>query len=290
MRLETNLKRTIPTNTPITNTDSDETWYTNSYTLGSLQTNNDNRLPRYPDSSLPLTPNHKPSHVSIHQRFCSTSSSDMSESSPNNIQSNNEHNIPTMRVPTQPVYVTTHNQQSINIRQRSRSEDMLSSKDLSIGETTNIDDNNLSQLEQNQSLNQLEQEQEQENNLSSNENDFQLPNTIMKNLDENFIRTTEASVNYATPTQTYSAYSCEYARPHRNQLTTSPKSELLSPRNSQQQQENDIQYSTPPSSTFIPVHPSINNYYPQQPIPPPSYGSMYTQNNLNQTPYSDDPM
>ena len=74
----------------------------------------------------------------------STSSTDMSELSTNNIISNNEQDIPTMRVPTQPVYVTTNNQQQqpISLRQRSRSEDMISSRDLSIGQTTNLDDDN----------------------------------------------------------------------------------------------------------------------------------------------------
>jgi len=290
MRLDTNLKRTIPSNLPPTHNDSNERWYTNSYTLGSLQSNNEHR---YQDSSLPPIPNYKPSHVSIHQRFCSTAS-DMSELSTNNILPNNESDIPIMRVPTQPIYVTSNNQQQqqINLRQRSRSEDMLSSRDLSIGQTTNLDENDTLQLQRNHSSNEVQQ-QEQEilstNEVVSNETDLQLPNTIVKSLDPNFVRTTEASINYTTPTQSYSAYSCEYTRPRQNQLITSSKPEL-SPRNLQQ--ENEIQYTNPSLSAFTPVHPSTNNNnsYSQQPLSTPSYNSMYTSNNPNQTPYSDDPM
>jgi hypothetical protein len=301
MRLDTNLKRAMPPNPPSsmipTNNDLNETWYTNSYTLGSLQSNNDNRFLRYPDSSVPPTLNQKPSHVSIHQRFSSTSSADMADLSPHNINPNNENDIPIMRVPAQPIYVSSNNQpqQPINVRQRSRSEDMLSSRDLCIGQTTNLDDISPTQLQRNHSSDDLQQQETLVTNETiANETDFQLPNTIIKSLDPNFIRTTEASVNYATPTQTYTGYSCEYTRPHQNQLVTSPKSELSSPKNSQQQQqpqqENGIQYPPPPSSAFTPVHPSINNYYPQQPLPTPSYNPMYTTNNPNQTPYSDDPM
>jgi hypothetical protein len=204
-----------------------------------------------------------------------------------------------MRVPTQPVYVTSNNQQQqINLRQRSRSEDMLSSRDLSIGQTTNLDENDPSQLQRNYSSNEVQQ-QEQET-LSTNETDLQLPNTIVKSLDPNFVRTTEASINYTTPTQSYSAYSCEYTRPRRNPLVseTLTKSKQESnqlpppPTYSQQQQENEIQYTNPSLSAFTPVHPSTNNNnsYSQQPLSTPSYNSMYTSNNPNQTPYSDDPM
>jgi len=281
MRLDTNLKRTIPSNPPpSTNTDSNETWYTNSYTLGSLQSNNDTRFTRYPESSLPPTSNQKPSHVSIHQRFCSTSSSDLAELSPNNTLVTNDQDIPVMRVPIQPVYVTSNNHPQTSFRQRSRSEDMLSSRDLSIGQTANLDDNESAPLQRNHSSDDLQQQEVS----FTNEADSSLSNTILKTLDPNFVRSAETSVNYATPTQTYSGYSCEYTRPHRNQSINSPKSELLSPRNIQQ--ENEIQSS----SAFLPVHPSTNNYYPQAPLPTPSYNSMYTSNNLNQTPYSDDPM
>jgi hypothetical protein len=281
MRLDTNLKRTIPSNPPpSTNTDSNETWYTNSYTLGSLQSNNDTRFTRYPESSLPPTSNQKPSHVSIHQRFCSTSSSDLAELSPNNTLVTNDQDIPVMRVPIQPVYVTSNNHPQTSFRQRSRSEDMLSSRDLSIGQTANLDDNEIAPLQRNHSSDDLQQQEVS----FTNETDSSLSNTILKTLDPNFVRSAETSVNYATPTKTYSGYSCEYTRPHRNQSINSPKSELLSPRNIQQ--ENEIQSS----SAFLPVHPSTNNYYPQAPLPTPSYNSMYTSNNLNQTPYSDDPM
>jgi hypothetical protein len=268
MRLETNLKRTIPSNPTLTNHDSNETWYRNNYPIGSLHSNNDNHLPPYPNSALPY------------------------------INSTTEHDVPTIRVPTYPVYSQSNNQQHpISFRQRSRSEDMLSSRDLSVGQITTLDnDNDLSQLQRNHSSHQLPQQQQETpslstNEITSNETGIPLPNTIIKSLDPNFIRTQEASVNYATPTQTYSAYSCEYTRPHRNQSLEPTRSELSS-RNFHQppQQENVIQYSTPSSSAFTPVHPSTNNYYPQQPLPTPSYSSLYTSNNLNQTPYSDDPM
>jgi len=268
MRLETNLKRTIPSNPTLTNHDSNETWYRNNYPIGSLHSNNDNHLTSYPNSALPY------------------------------INSTTEHDVPTIRVPTYPVYSQSNNQQQpISFRQRSRSEDMLSSRDISGGQITTLDnDNDLSQLQRNHSSHQLPQQQQETpslstNEVTSNEIGIPLPNTIIKSLDPNFIRTQEASVNYATPTQTYSAYSCEYTRPHRNQSLESTRSELSS-RNFHQppQQENVIQYSTPSSSAFTPVHPSTNNYYPQQPLPTPSYTSLYTSNNLNQTPYSDDPM
>ena len=286
MRLETNLKRTIPSNPTLTNNDSNDTWYTNNYTLGSLQSNPDNHLTRYPDSSLPPT-----SHISAHQRFCSTS--DMPELFTGNINSNIEHNIPTMRVPIQPVYVQSNNQQQpISFRQRSRSEDMLSSRDLPNGQITNLDDNDTSQLQRNHSSTEFPQQNEitSSNEITLNEPDSQLPNTIIKSLDPDFIRTQEASINYATPTKSYSAYSCEYTRPHRNQSLESSRSEISSRNFQQPQQDNVIQYSTSSSSAFTPVHPSTNSYYPPQPLPTPSYSSMYTPNNLNQTPYSDDPM
>ena len=299
MRLDTNLKRTIPSNPPpippsVSNTDSNETWYTNSYTLGTLQSNN---IHRYPDSSLSSTTNAKPSHISIHQRFCSTSNGDMSDLSTNHIHSNNEQDIPILRVPAQPIYVTSNTQQQQqqgnNFRQRSRSEDMLSSRELSIGQTTNLDENNAStDLERNHSSDELQQqqepepEQEQEQEINST-NETEIPissNPLIKTLDSNFNRTNESAVNYTTPTQTYSGYSCEYTRPQQNQLLTSPRNF---------QSENDIQYSNLPiSSAFTLVHPSTNNCYPhqQQPLSTSSYNSMYAPNNLNQTPYSDDPM
>ncbi|CAF5114510.1 unnamed protein product, partial [Rotaria socialis] len=79
--------------------------------------------------------------------------------------------------------------------------------------------------------------------LTSNGTDLQTNSTIIKSLDPNFVRTTEASVNYATPTQTYSAYSCEYTRPHQNPTVTSPKIEASSPRNYQPSVDNDVRYS-----------------------------------------------
>jgi len=266
MRLDTNLKRTNPS-TLNNHQDSNENRFTNSYTLGSLQSNPDPRLLRYPDSTLPPTMNSKPTHVSIHQRFCSTSSTDnMSDLPPMN---NQDQSIPVMRVPTQPIYVTSTNQPStINFRQRSRSEDMLSSRELALGQTTNLD-------EQNQSMEELQQ---------NDTNEIQT-----QPIDANFIRTNESTVNYTTPTQAYTAYSCEYARPQR---IAPSKSEIISPRNFQH--ENDIQSS----SAFTPVHPSANNnnnnnyhHHPATSTTTPSgYNSMYASNNLQQTPYSDDPM
>jgi hypothetical protein len=297
MRLESNLKRTIPP----TSNDSNETWYTENYTLGSLQPTND-RVSRYPDSSQ--SPRTK--YISVHQRYCTPSSNDISDLPP----PSNEHEIPVMRVPAQPIYVTSNNQQPLSLRQRSRSEDMLASRDLTIGQTTNLDDIDTSSSPPTSSALQRNRSS---NEIALNEPGFLLPNTLIKTLDPNFVRTTESTVSYVTPTQTYSAYSCEYTRPRRNPLLTSAASETptaikqesnqsIPPKYSQQQQ-NEIQRPTPyrpplepqPSSTYVPIQSSAattttSNYYPQQPLPTPSYGTMYTSNNLNQTPYSEDPM
>ncbi|CAF1146701.1 unnamed protein product [Adineta steineri] len=308
MRLESNLKRTIPPTPPTTTNDSNETWYTENYTLGSLQPAND-RLSRYSESSQSPTFNNKAKHISIHQRYGAPSSStDMSTA--NNMNSTNENNIPVMRVPAQPIYVTSNNQQQqqqqlqpLSLRQRSRSEDMLTSRDLVIGQTTNLDDVDISnQLQRNRSSNEM----------STNQSGFHLPNTLIKSLEPTFVRTAESSTSYATPTQSYSTYSCEYTRPRRNvglpsiETSTSFNQETnqLPPKYGQQ---NDIQrptpyrpavenqYQTQPSSAFAaPLRsatiPSTNNYYSQQSLPAPSYNSMYTSNNSNQSPYSDDPI
>ena len=299
MRLETNLKLINPSNSTTTiasiTNDSNETWYTNSYTLGSLQSNNENRLMHYPDSSLPPTPYNKTPQVSVHQRFCSASSADMSETSTSSMISSTEHEIPIMRVPAQPIYVTSNTQQQdlISLRQRSQSEDMLASKDLSIYQMENLDSNNTSQLQRNFSSNELQQPHQQvtsKNEVGSNEASFPLPTGVIKSLESNFVRTTEASVNYVTPNQAYSAYSCEYTRPHQNQVAISSKTDLSSPKNSQQPNKNETQYPVQTSSTFTSVHPSTNSCYSQQPLTGSSYTAMYTSNNLNQTPYADDPM
>ncbi|CAF4651154.1 unnamed protein product, partial [Rotaria magnacalcarata] len=62
----------------------------------------------------------------------------MSEPSTNSQNSNNDHDIPIMRVPAQPIYVTSNNhhqpQPSGSLRQRAHSEDMLSSRDITINE------------------------------------------------------------------------------------------------------------------------------------------------------------
>jgi hypothetical protein len=282
MRLESNLKRTTPTN-------PNETWYTENYTLGSLQPTND-RLSRYPDSSqTPLT-NNKTKYVSIHQHYCTPTSNELSDLSTNN----NEQDISVMHVPTQPIYLTSNNQ-PLSLRQRSRSEDMLSSKDLTIGQTTNLDDVDTSaQLQRNRSSNEI----------ATNEPGFLLPNTLIKTLEPNFVRTTESSVSYVTPTQTYSAYSCEYTRPRRNPVGTSSDTSTTLKQEAIElpsQQRNDIQRPTPyrptqSASAFAPVNSSAaattatSNYYSQQPLPTPSYSSTYASNNLNQTPYSEDPI
>lgn len=272
MRLESNLKRTMPTNPPASlplNTEVENTWYTNSYTLGSLQSNNDQRFTRYPE---PSTPNLKPSHVSVHQRFASA---DMSEVAPHQILTNTDPNIPILRVPPQPVYVTTNPQPPMSFRQRSRSEDMLASRELSLSQEGNSDDQPPMDLQRNHSSNELQQDV-----FLPNEIDSSVPNSMIKTLDPNFVRSAEKSVNYNTPTQAYSAYSCEFTRPHRNLPMNSSQSEHFSPRNLQQ--DNEIQSS----SAFLPVHPQANNFYP----PPPAYQSTYTPNNPHATPYSDDPM
>ena len=284
MRLESNLKRTTPSTT---NTSNDNK-YTENYTLGSLQSSND-YLSRYPDSSQPP----KTTYISVHQHYCTPSSNDPSDVS---VMNNNESDSSVIRAPTQPIYLTSTNQ-PLSLRQRSRSEDMLASKDLTIGQTTNLDDVDTStQLQRNRSSNEL----------ALTESASLLPNTLIKALEPTFVRTTESSVSYVTPTQTYSAYSCEYTRPRRNQtlpssetpLTYKQESTPLSPPKYSQTQT-DIQRPTPyrpaqASSAFAPVQSSTatttSNYYNQQPLPTPSYSSLYSSNNLPQTPYSEDPM
>ncbi|CAF3610328.1 unnamed protein product [Rotaria sordida] len=308
MRLESNLKKVIPSTT----NDTNENWYTENYTLGTLQPTND-RLSRYTNSSQSPTTNNRTKYISVHQRYCTPSSNDTSDlSTTNNFISSGEHDLPVVRAPTQSVYVTSNNQQQqqlqqlqqkqpIHIRQRSRSEDMLTSRDLAIGQTTNLDDIDTStQLQRNRSSNEI----------ALNEPNFQYPNTFIKTLEPNFTRTTESSVSYATPTQTYSAYSCEYTRPRRNPLITSlsetpaiSKNDLkqLPSSSYSQQEQNEIQRPIPyrptsenqSSSAFAPIRSSSSttaNYYNQSSLPSSSYDSTYTSNNLNQTPYSDDPI
>ncbi|CAF0802429.1 unnamed protein product [Rotaria sp. Silwood1] len=316
MRLESNLKRVMPPPPPSSTTinDSNENWYTENYTLGSLQPTND-RLSRYNNSFQSPTLNNRTKYISVHQRYCTPSSNEISDlSTTNNLMSSSEHDLPITYVPTQSIYVTSNNQQQkqpSNIRQRSRSEDMLTSRDLTIGQTTNLDDvDTSSQLQRNRSSNEI----------ALLDSEFHLPNTLIKSLEPNFVRTTESSVSYVTPTQTYSAYSCEYTRPRRNPLLTSTTSsssetplelkndsnQLSSSSSYSQQEQNEIQrpipyrptidnqYETQSSSAFAPVRSSTStttsNYYNQQPISTPSYGSPYTSSTLNQTPYSDDPI
>ncbi|CAM4776618.1 unnamed protein product [Rotaria magnacalcarata] len=297
MRLESNLKRTIP---PTTN-DPNENCYRENYTLGSLQPAPTDRLSRYASASQSPTPNNRTKYISVHQRYCTPSSNEMSDlSATNNPISSNEFDIPTMRVPAQPVYVTSNNhQQPTGFRQRSHSEDMLSSRDLQICRTTNLDDiDTSSQLQRNRSSNEI----------VLNENELRLPNTLIKALEPNFTRTNESSVSYVTPTQTYAAYSCEYTRPRRNPLGSSPSepvkalkdepNQITSPQQEQCEIQRPVAYrpsiETQSSSAFAPVNSSIpsttNSYYGQQPLPTPSYNSTYTSNNLNQTTYSDDPI
>ena len=292
MRLESNLKRTTPT-TPSSNIN--ENRYTENYTLGAIQSTSNDRPSRYTES-LSQPPTTK--YISVHQHYCTPSASDLVDNQ------KNESDTSVVRAPTQAIYVTSSNQ-PLSFRQRSRSEDMLSSRDLMIGQTTNLDEvDTSSQLQRNRSSNEL----------ALNQANTLLPSTLIKSLEPTFVRTTESSVSYVTPTQTYSAYSCEYTRPRRNQTITPSEpstpfkqetNPLPLPRYSQQQQ-NDIQRPTAyrpieTSSPFAPLQSSTStpvttattttsNYYGQQPISTPSYNSTYTSNNLNQNPYSDDPM
>ena len=300
MRLESNLKRTVP---PVPS-DPSETFYTNNYTLGALQTSSD-RPSRSSEIVQPPSSNNKTTYVSVHQRYCPPASTDSTERS---TATSNEQNIPVMRVSTQPMQeLAAQQQQPLSYRQRSRSEDMLSSRDLAIGQTTDLDysddsnNNNSTQLQRNRSSNQI----------ALNQTGFQFPNTLIKALEPNFVRTTESSVSYATPTQTYSAYSCEYTRPRRNLLTSASGAALSTPRQEPSPlppaapKNNPLDYDqqrpTPyrstienqyptSSSAFAPVRPSAttattttHNYYTQ---PTPSYSTAYTSNN----PPTDDPM
>ena len=301
MRLESNLKRTIPS----TINGSNEAWYTENYTLGSLQPTND-RLSRYSSSSQSPTSNNRAKYISVHQPSCMPISNEPSDV--NTTTFTNEHNIPIMHVPTQAVYDISNShhqqQQPTSLRQRSRSEDVLASRDLTIGQTTNVDGVDMSsELQRNCSSNEI----------TLNELGFRLPATLIKSIEPNFVRTTESSVSYTTPTQTYSAYSCEYTRPHRNSLLTSTETSAIpkhetnrssSPKYSQQEQ-NEIQrpipyrssvgnqHETQYSSAFEPARSSTstaNNYYSQQSLPNSSYSSIYPSENLNSTSYSEDPM
>ena len=310
MRLESNLKRANPP----APTEANDTWYTNNYTLGSLQPTND-RPSRYADmSQTPAVNNHnKAMYVSGHQRYGVPSSTELAEVS-------NEQQISGVRVPAQPLHTSVNSySQPISFRQRSRSEDMLASRDLSIGQTTDLDqthnaavstaaaaaDTNASQLQRNRSSNEIPISQP----------GFQLPSTIIKAIEPTFVRTTESSVSYATPTQTYSSYSCEYTRPRRaligtlSEASATVKHEptaLPAPKYVPQPMEIsrptpyrptvETQYQ-PSSSAFAPVRatPSVpttttSNYYNQPPISTPSYGSSYMPTAPPQTSYSEDPM
>ncbi|CAF0997059.1 unnamed protein product [Adineta ricciae] len=313
MRLESNLKRTIPPPT----VDSNEHRYTESYTLGSLQPASD-RLSRYKDSSqLSALNNNKAKYISAHQRY-GTSADPSDISTTTNFSTMAEQNIPVMRVPAQPIYVTSNSlsqaheqqqqQQPLSQRQRSRSEDMLATKDLVIGQTTNLDEIDTSgQLQRNRSSNEI---------ALTDSNHF-LPNSLIKTLEPHFIRTTESSFTYATPTQSYSAYSCEYTRPRRNATVTSsetstdtfgaeanqlpPKYPQLneSMHSSTYRPSLDSQYQTQPpsiSSAFAPVRSSTatttgpSTYYSQQSLPTPSYGAFMSSSGHNSAPYSEDPI
>ena len=299
MRLESNLKRANPPPPPPPPTETNDTWYTNNYTLGSLQPSND-RPSRYADISQSPAVN-KATYVSAHPRYGVPSSTEVST----------EQQIIGARVPAQPLHTSVNSySQPISFRQRSRSEDMLASRDLSIGQTTDLDQAvtstaaDASQLQRNRSSNEIPISQP----------GFQLPSTIIKAIEPNFVRTTESSVSYATPTQTYSSYSCEYTRPRRALIGTSSEASatvkqeptaLPAPKYVPQQTE--ISRPTPyrpavetqyqPSSAFAPVRaaPSVpttttSNYYNQPPIPTPSYGSAYTPAAPHQTSYAEDPM
>ena len=266
MRLETNLKRTMPPNPassmpPSSTHDAHENWYTNSYTLGSLQTNTDPRFMRPADATAlpPPVPNHKPSHhVSAHQRFSSASSHPMSDfaasSSAGNMNPNGDHRVPTMRVPAQPISVPSANPTApaTSFRQRSRSEDMFSSKDLSLGPTSDFDDTAVTPLQRNHSSEDLQQVEPTSSIAISQDDEI---DPTVESMECDFIRAAEATTNQPSP---------------RNFL---PQAEI------------------PPSSAFALVHPSTSHaYHSQQMLPTSSYTSMYASNQLNQTPYSDDPM
>jgi hypothetical protein len=99
MRLESNLKRAHPP----TSTEANDAWYTNNYTLGSLQPTTD-RPSRYADTSqTPAVSNQsKSTYVSAHQRYGALpSSTELAEVS-------NEQHILGARVPAQPLHTTVN--------------------------------------------------------------------------------------------------------------------------------------------------------------------------------------
>lgn len=302
MRLESNLKRTVPS----VPSDPTETFYTNNYTLGALQTSSDRPSRSSEIAQTPLS-NNKTTYVSVHQRYCAPASTDSTD------LSTSTSNEPSMRVATQPMQDLAP--QPLSYRQRSRSEDMLSSRDLAIGQTTDLDysDNNNNNNSSSSSNSAQLQRNRSSHQIALNQTGFQFPNTLIKTLEPNFVRTTESTVTYATPTQTYSAYSCEYTRPRRNLLTSASGAALSSskpepsalppPAPKSNQLDYDQQRPTPyrsaienpyltasssSSSAFAPVRPSVattttHNYYTQ---PTPSYTAAYTANN----PATEDPM
>ena len=272
MRLESNLKRTLPT------PQSNENRYIENYTLGSLQ--------------QPST-NNKTKYISVHQHYCAPTETN---------NGHTEQDLSVVRSIAQPIYLTSANQ-PLSFRQRSRSEDMLSSKDLSLGQTTNLDEIDTSTAAAAATTTTTETNQLQRNR-SSNELELtqHLSNPFIKALEPTFVRTTESSVSYVTPTQTYSAYSCEYTRPRRNPTVTSTetlnsneKEFKTLPMPKPAPMQNDIQrptaYRPIETPSYAPMQSSTatttSNYYNQQPIPS---SSSYSSNNFYQTSTSEDPI
>jgi hypothetical protein len=288
MRLETNLKRAMPpTSTAINHamampSDVQENWFTNSYTLGSLQSHIDQRFLHTNDASLPPpVPNHKTSHVSMHQRFSSASSSD-------NKIFDGEHSLSTAHAPIPSMNTTSNHecqQPTVNVRQRSRSQDMLATKDLSFVQTTDFDDNRHGQLQRNYSSNDLPQDESSLMTATGNDtihqSDLSSSTATIKSQDYNNGLTTKPSASYIESTNTSVDHDAIHSYADQTSLNTS---DLVTSRNLHR--HNDL--ST--SSAFVSVPPSTNAYYSQQALPAPSYTAAYISNSTNQTNYSDDPM
>lgn len=257
MRLESNLKRTIPSSSSDL---SHESSFTNSYTLGSLHSPSDARLmrPTVTDASLPPpVPNHKPSHLSVHQRFCSNLSNHTADFLPSEqVLLNGDPTMPLMRLSAgQPIYVAS-NFPIHSVRQRSRSEDFIATRDLTLHQTKESEE------------------------MNSSDDHPSTPTVPSATRPEDPIHQSESSESTMPMTN---------AQPSDGDVTVEecdvqPLIDACSLRNSHLSNDHG-------SSAFIPVHSSANPYYSQQNLPnASSYTAMYTPNNANQAPYTDDPM
>lgn len=284
MRLETNLKRTMPQSSTnqtrnFYEPDADNNWsnMTNNYTMTTSQMNPEQRFSRMSDAALPPPiPNHR-SHFSTHQRYPTASNGYINDYSNGQAMPTDDHRWSAFRNNPQSMLTGSNHptQIPIHFRQRSRSEDPLSSKELSIGLTSDLNHVSTEENQRNQTANEIIQTMEvdasasHKNLINPNENNSSSITDALQTCSmSDQAQTNEEFIDDVIPIQSENQFSTEYQY-------------------AQMDQSN--QYSRNPSA-FVPVHPSSTNYYSQQTLPTNSYSSMYSSNNLQQTPYSDDPM